>query len=38
MIHLFWYSDAGAVAVEEERQEEAYEPPLVREWQPNDVI
>ncbi|XXG79585.1 hypothetical protein AAC387_Pa09g0621 [Persea americana] len=30
--------DAGAVAIEEERPEEAFEPPPAREWQPDDVL
>ena len=34
----FGVLDAGAVAPEEERQEEAFEPPPAREWQPDDVL
>ncbi|KAJ8649235.1 hypothetical protein MRB53_002258 [Persea americana] len=35
---LFWCLDAGAVAIAEERPEEAFEPPPAREWQPDDVL
>ena len=35
---VIWCSGAGYVAFEEEREEEAVEPPYAREWQPNDVI
>ena len=35
---LFWCLDAGAIAIAEERPEEAFEPPPAREWQPDDVL
>ena len=38
LIPLFWCLDAGAVAIAEERPEEAFEPPPAREWQPDDVL
>ena len=38
MTLILWCSGAGGAAFEEECLEEAVEPPLAREWQPDDVI
>ena len=38
LTRLFWWPGAGDAAFEEERQEEAVEPPPTHEWQSDDVL